>query len=180
MRVPRFQGRRGTRAAETIELSKMLSSKLARAATKGYRVDVESRCFVVRETTDGAGRVLTVSGELDLTAVGELEGAVSRACADQLERLEIDLDSVAFIDSSGIAWLLSALQSCVSHGVELSVVPSAYPGPQRLFEVTGLQEVVPWRSQSARARAKELQEDSRALRAQSDQLMRKAGEFRQD
>jgi anti-sigma B factor antagonist len=131
----------------------------------------------LRETADGDRRVLILSGELDLAAVAELQDAVSRACADRLERLEIDLDSVEFIDSSGIASLLGAHQSCVSHGVELSIVPSAHPGPRRLIEISGLQGALPWRSRRARARAKALQEDGEALRAQSKQLIRKASEF---
>jgi anti-anti-sigma factor len=121
--------------------------------------------------------MLTLSGELDLAVVERLDEAVSRACADDLAWLEIDLDSIAFIDSSGVHSLLRAQASCARHGLELRIVPSAHPGPQRIFEMTGIQGSLPWHSQRARARSEGLREDSRALRAQSEQLGRKVSEL---
>lgn len=134
---------------------------------------INTPCFSLQETADGPGRVLTLSGELDLAAVAQLEDAVLRACADRPAQLEIDLDSVEFIDSSGIAALVAAHESCVRHGVALRLVPSAHPGLQRVLEITGVQEVLSLFSAQARRRSEDLRESSEALRAQSEQLGRK-------
>ena len=73
----------------------------------------------VRETEDGA--VVTLAGELDLSATLELEAQL-----DGLERgfprtIVIDLRNLGFIDSSGLATLIEALQAGRIAGAGLDV-----------------------------------------------------------
>jgi anti-sigma B factor antagonist len=90
-------------------------------------------------------RTLTLEGELDTRAVPELEAAIARYCADGPRALTLDLSKLNFIDSSGLWTILAAMRWCERQGREFSLLP----GPeavQQVFEVTGLVDVLPFRS----------------------------------
>lgn len=74
--------------------------------------------FRVDHHASGSYSVLTVSGELDLRSVAELNAAIGTAldAAAKPPRLILDLSRVTFWDSSGIAALITAQQSVDSLG----------------------------------------------------------------
>lgn len=56
--------------------------------------------------TDGSTATVTVSGELDIATIGELETAVAPIIASRLSRLVVDVGDLRFADSSAIAlWM---------------------------------------------------------------------------
>jgi anti-anti-sigma factor len=52
---------------------------------------------------DGPTAIVTISGELDIANIGELEAAVEPVVTGKPERLVIDVGGLSFADSSAIA-----------------------------------------------------------------------------
>ena len=79
---------------------------------------------------------LSAFGELDFATQGELEGALIDLCTDG-GRLELDLSGVTFVDSSGLAVLLSMRNHWAeSGGMLLLHAPSKQV--RRVLEHAGL------------------------------------------
>jgi anti-sigma B factor antagonist len=99
---------------------------------------------------DGS-RTLVLSGELDIAAAAGLQHTNTRLCAaDGTRALTLDLSRIVFIDSSGLAAVVYASRLCERRGYDFAVIP----GPQavhRVFELTGLAEVMPFRTGTADA-----------------------------
>ena len=90
----------------------------------------------MRPDADGVP-VVAVSGELDVSNVDVLKASVASVTASRPERIIFDLRDLRYIDSAGIAVLLSAAAEC---GVRLRD-PS--PAVRRVVELTGLTDVLP-------------------------------------
>ncbi|UQS25718.1 STAS domain-containing protein [Amycolatopsis thermalba] len=80
--------------------------------------------------------VLTVEGELDLATADRLETAFRRLVARRPRVVVVDLSGVAFLGSSGLAAIASALTA----GVELRIVAPGSLG--RIFALTALDKVL--------------------------------------
>jgi anti-anti-sigma factor len=108
----------------------------------GYRT-LESGPLAVRIHADPETCLLELSGELDLSVADVLEGEVRRA-EKNARVLVIDLSGLRFIDSSGIAVLVHALQrSGNGAGAELRLLRGP-PGVERIIELAGLREHLPF------------------------------------
>jgi anti-anti-sigma factor len=85
---------------------------------------------------DGAP-VVYLTGELDLSTIGELATAL-----DQLEgSLVVDLEGVSFMDSSGIRTIVAARKRVLDDGGDLQLrAPQAHV--RRVLEITGLDAVI--------------------------------------
>ncbi len=104
----------------------------------------------VEEIADGGEYTLVLSGELELGSSNTLQAAVARVCEGPLSGLTIDLSKLMFIDSTGLAAIILASKICERDGHDFWLVP----GPravQRLFEITGLIDVLPFREPAADA-----------------------------
>ena len=107
-------------------------------------MDDEPHFRLEQQTVDGRRRV-AVSGEIDLQTAPALEAALDEACAMRAT-IELDLHEVSFIDSTGIRAILTAKAACAEHDVELLMVPSRHQAPRRVFELSGLLDLLPWRA----------------------------------
>lgn len=91
---------------------------------------------------------LLLSGELDTPAVPSLEATVRELCAaDGTRAITLDLSGLAFIDSTGLAAIVLASRLCAKHGHDFELLQ----GPravQRLFELTGLSDALPFTNPS--------------------------------
>ena len=85
---------------------------------------------------DGA-LVLYLSGELDVTNVKQVRSAVDAFVSSQTERLIFDLEGLQFMDSSGIALLVSVAQK-----VRKVQVRNPSGIVRRLMELTGLTDTL--------------------------------------
>jgi anti-sigma B factor antagonist len=92
--------------------------------------------FDVAEAPDG-GLIVTVTGELDITNVGELDSAVAPALEPGPRRLVVDVHDLQFADSSAIA-LLVQWASAVEE-IELRDAP---PLLRRVIETMGLTQTL--------------------------------------
>jgi anti-anti-sigma factor len=92
--------------------------------------------FVIDARLDSTGaQIVALSGELDSSNVAELEAKVASITAESSRPLIFDLSSLRFMDSAGIAVLISAATS--------TSVSLRNPSPviRRVLEATGLRGV---------------------------------------
>jgi anti-anti-sigma factor len=96
----------------------------------------ETYCAVDVSREDGMP-VIRLSGELDMVSVERVRPAVEGALTGEDDRLAFDVRELEFMDSSGIALLVSASRK--ARQVELR-----HPTPivRRLIELTGLTELL--------------------------------------
>jgi anti-sigma B factor antagonist len=101
----------------------------------------------VDEIANGDHYTLALSGELELSSAGTLQNACARLFDRGISSLTIDLSKLMFIDSTGLAAIILASKICERDGHDFWLIP----GPravQRLFELTGLIDVLPFRERS--------------------------------
>jgi len=89
---------------------------------------------------DGSSVTLLLAGELDLASVGTL-----RVCLEQLDpsfqEVEVDLTDLGFLDSSGLATLVTTHQQLDQRGGTL-VVRNPQHNVRRVLEVSGVDKVL--------------------------------------
>jgi anti-sigma B factor antagonist len=93
--------------------------------------------FVAHLASDERRALVRLIGELDLAAAPQAQQAIELAERKQPATLELDLSSLAFMDSTGLRLLLSTRQRAREAGRQLVL----RRGPQavhRVFEVTAL------------------------------------------
>jgi anti-sigma B factor antagonist len=90
---------------------------------------------------------LMLSGELDLATSPALEEAIEQLCGDGAEEIVVDLRGLQFIDSTGIRTILHSKELCGSRKCEFALIRGS-ASTQRLFELTGLDEKLPFRDGS--------------------------------
>jgi anti-sigma B factor antagonist len=107
---------------------------------QGSEQEIRDGMLTLRATEQDSVCTLTLSGELDL--------ANASSVSAELERLEatgapvmIDLSGLEFIDSTGIAILVSTYRRLESR---LQIVPSEALEVRRVISVTGLDSELPF------------------------------------
>ncbi len=100
----------------------------------------------VAPVRNGAVRV-QVQGELDLSTSPEFDEVLRREIAAGKQVL-VDLSEIAFIDSTGLNALITALRASDSNGGGLMVSPSLPAQVKRVLEITGLNAVLPMGAES--------------------------------
>lgn len=83
---------------------------------------------------------VSVSGQLDMDSSDELRKILRDAAERDFQRLTVDLSDVDFIDSSGVATLVDALQSMNEKGGQLKLV-NVNDNVRNVFEIANLLEV---------------------------------------
>jgi anti-anti-sigma factor len=90
----------------------------------------------IQTSREGGQARVGAEGEIDLSSCGELREAVLR-CAEGAERLQLDLERIDFIDTTGLAALLELRSTLQAKGVLFEI--AAADGPVRqAVDVTGL------------------------------------------
>lgn len=99
---------------------------------------IEPPPFAIEVQQEGSRTYLTLSGELDLATVGQLEEAIaSRLTAG--EDVVVDLRALAFMDSSGVRALVSGHANAQDGGGSLTIVrPARDSEVDRVIEVSGI------------------------------------------
>lgn len=92
---------------------------------------------------DGEGRRLELAGELDMANAATLEREIERAEREARGVLTIDLTSLEFIDSTGIAVIVAAHRRLCEEG-RLRLLRSSAPAVKRVMDVTGLESKLPF------------------------------------
>lgn len=95
----------------------------------------------------GGAQTLGLVGELDIASVPVLHRAVERLCGDGTTSITLDLRGLSFIDSTGLAAIVLTSKLCETNGYEFALIRGG-ASTQRLFELTGLIDVLPFRDGS--------------------------------
>jgi anti-anti-sigma factor len=102
--------------------------------------------FAIKLAPVGEGSVrVQVEGELDLSTSPEFGDALRRELEGGRSVI-VDLSSVTFIDSTALNTLVGALRTCESNGGRLAVSNRLPAQVSRVFEITGLDAVLPMAS----------------------------------
>jgi anti-sigma B factor antagonist len=107
---------------------------------------------VERSRVDGY-ELLTVEGELDIATAPRMIAALNAAFADLERPLVVDLSSVDFMDSTGLALLMNAHRRVKRRGQGFAIVCPGGP-ISRVFEIADMVEslhVCPDRATAASA-----------------------------
>jgi len=101
--------------------------------------------FNIRQEDRESRYRLVLTGELDMVGGKELGAAITRLCTAGALEIELDLREVTFIDSQGLRAILAARETCAAHHAEYFLIRGEHPAQERLFQLTGLLEALPWR-----------------------------------
>jgi len=91
----------------------------------------------------GRSRTISLRGELDIATAPDLEELLTKSRKDDLNAVKVDLRGLDFIDSNGLRVLVESWKACFKDGIAFTLAP----GPrqvQRVFDVTGLLDQLPW------------------------------------
>ena len=91
---------------------------------------------------------LWMSGELDLASAGMLDTAIAELCADGATRIVLEMEELAFMDSTGLRSVLVGAELCEVSGAEL-LIGGTSGQVERLFDVSGVGERLPRRAEDA-------------------------------
>ena len=100
--------------------------------------------FSIDETARDDGVELGLAGDLDMSATFALEPVLDRVLGHGPRRLVLDLEDVAFVDSSGLGLLLATHERATGADVDMAIT-GAGPEIQRVFTIAGLDGVLPVR-----------------------------------
>ncbi len=97
---------------------------------------------IVTEKTD-IGFLLKLKGDIDMNSSADVRaalGEIFRQGGTGTRALFIDLSQVRYMDSSGIATLVEAMQNCMKQGARLRLVDLS-PAVRDVFELARLASV---------------------------------------
>jgi anti-sigma B factor antagonist len=93
---------------------------------------------------DGGGTTLSLTGVLDFATAETLTVEIAKTPVAEGGALTIDLTEVEFIDSTGIALLVSVFRHFNAEDRGFKLVPSRADAVRRVMEVTGLDRSFPF------------------------------------
>jgi anti-sigma B factor antagonist len=111
--------------------------------TIGSASKVGARCHLETARV-GTAAYLVLIGELDMSCTKRFRDSLAKSVADLTDHLVIDLRSVTFIDSTGLALLLKADTTAREDGFRLHVVRSPTDIVKAVFEASGLDRLLPF------------------------------------
>ena len=84
--------------------------------------------------------VLPLEGEIDLHVAPQVSASLATLIADQPPQLVVDLSKVSYIDSSGIAALIEAMQNVGRYGGKFAL-SGLQKSVRPIFEIARLDQV---------------------------------------
>jgi anti-anti-sigma factor len=100
-----------------------------------------SERFILQSQVAGTSLQLLAEGELDMAAAFDFESRVEAMLrAETTQRVTLDLEGVAFVDSAGLGALLSVRERAQQLGVPLDI-PRVSGPVQRILDLTGVSDI---------------------------------------
>jgi anti-anti-sigma factor len=87
---------------------------------------------------------IAVSGELDLSTIDVLVGEVDTQLERTVERLTLDLQDVAFMDSTGLRLLIELNDRAQQSGWRLRLIAPRHEAASRVLQITGADAALPF------------------------------------
>ncbi len=94
----------------------------------------------VRSSSVGDGMMIQPIGDIDLVRSPMLRAALASAAAKKPSRLVVDLSAVLYMDSSGVATLVEAMQVARRNGAKL-ILCGLQPRVRSIMEIARLDTV---------------------------------------
>jgi len=114
--------------------------EVAESPTRPGQFNSQDGTFVVRAEQRGAATVVLPSGEIDLNASPILRQELKRIQTSRPQRLIVNLAGVAYMDSSGVATLVEAMQIARKNSTKL-VLCGMQDKVRSIFEIARLDTV---------------------------------------
>lgn len=95
----------------------------------------------VETIEDGAWPLVKAGGEIDLSNIDELRSACDAAIARSPKAFVIDLTDISYIDSAGVAVVISAYRRVSKAGGVLAIVRPTSTAVRRVLDLIGLQSL---------------------------------------
>jgi anti-anti-sigma factor len=108
----------------------------------GGESKVGARCHLETARVGGAS-YMVLTGELDLSCVKRFRETLAKMASDDPADLIVDLRSVTFIDSTGLALLIKTDAMAREEGFHLHVVRSPTEIVKAVFEASGVDKLLP-------------------------------------
>jgi anti-sigma B factor antagonist len=96
----------------------------------------------IRTERDGDVCVVTLEGEIDVYTAPRLKVVLAEAIEDGCANVIVNLEKIAFIDSSGLGVLVSALRRARERDGVVRIVCTR-DNVLKIFRITGLDKVFP-------------------------------------
>lgn len=93
---------------------------------------------------DGRRAVVALPGRVDAAAVPPRRDELAALVADGSDRLVVDLSETSFLDSAGIAMLVSVLKRARTSGGDVRMVEPVDEAVRRIIRLTRLNLVFAW------------------------------------
>src|SRR5688572_23078180 len=111
-------------------------------------MDRDELVFTIEVRMGPDGALVAPCGELDMGTQDELR-TVLREHAGR-GAVTLDLAGIRFLDTSGLRLILETADAARREGFRFTVLPGS-PSVQRLFEIAGVVDLVPFRKNGERA-----------------------------
>jgi anti-sigma B factor antagonist len=112
--------------------------------TAAFLTEFQARGLTVDVDPDRERVVVMPAGEIDVATIGRLRDQVQELLDAGFGALVLDLRRVDFLDSTGLRYVLE-LARMGRDGLDFAVIPGP-PAVQRVFEVAGVDDLVPFTS----------------------------------
>ncbi|MGH8015489.1 MAG: STAS domain-containing protein [Candidatus Zixiibacteriota bacterium] len=89
---------------------------------------------------EGAAKIVSLDGRLDLATGGELKEEIKKHCEGGTRRIHLNLQKVDFINSSGLGAMVSVMKQVRSKKGKLTLSNLA-PHVREIFDITQLSHV---------------------------------------
>jgi anti-sigma B factor antagonist len=116
------------------------SDQTGNAGVEAHKVGAS--CYLETERQGNAIKLVLV-GELDVSCEERFMADVDEAVAGKPKDLVVDLSSLTFIDSTGLALLLNVNGLTRENGFQLHIVRSTAEIVRAVFEATGVSKLLP-------------------------------------
>jgi len=107
-------------------------------------LQLEGAHFGLRSERREDGERILVHGEMDLSTSAVVDREVRRAEESDAASIVLDLDELEFLDAAGVQMLLDASARSRTDGNRLRITRASAPQVQRVFELTGVGEMLPF------------------------------------
>ncbi|UJL47051.1 STAS domain-containing protein [Virgibacillus sp. NKC19-16] len=97
--------------------------------------------LVVDVVEQNQASTVSLSGEVDAYTAPELKAKLLPLTSQQGHTVNVDLEDVTYMDSTGLGVFISALKSTKEHESQLKLI-NIQDRVLRLFKITGLDEIM--------------------------------------
>jgi anti-anti-sigma factor len=100
--------------------------------------------FEINQQSTGSTLNVSLTGELDLRTVETLSQHLEDALRPRITALTLDLRELAFMDSSGLRFLIELNDRARQQGWQLRLIAPAYEAAAFVLRVTGADAALPF------------------------------------